>query len=338
MELFRGQPLVGSEALLGVLLGLGEELGGHIGELAEEGGVAVFALDEGLIIGLRGLGIEGELLLGGGIEPIGLPVAGLDGAGDLQLGLVHLDAVVDAGRVGDDEGRAVIGFGLGQGLEHLGGIGHGDLGDVDIAVGHGHHAEILLLGALAGGRELGDCGVGGGLGGLSAGVGVHLGIEDQNIDILALGQDVIQSAVADVIGPAVAAEDPEGLLGQQIGVGQDGLAGIAAGVLDGVQQLRAGGLGAFRVIHVVQPRLSGGLHGVGMFGIEQGLHVVSQLGAALCQAQVHAEAELGVVLEQGVGPGGTMALFVDGVGAGGGGAAIDGGAAGGVGNDHSAAS
>ena len=86
LELFRGQPLVGSEALLGVLLGLGEEFGGHVGELAEEGGVAVFALDEGLIVSLWGLGIEGELLLGGGIEPVGLPVAGLDGLGDLQAG------------------------------------------------------------------------------------------------------------------------------------------------------------------------------------------------------------------------------------------------------------
>ena len=72
MGLFRGEPLVAGEAFLGVLLGLGEEVGGDVGELAEQGGVAVLALDEGLIVALRGLGIEGDLLLGSGVEPIGL--------------------------------------------------------------------------------------------------------------------------------------------------------------------------------------------------------------------------------------------------------------------------
>ena len=64
---------------------------------------------------------------------------------------------------------------------------------------------------------------------------------------------------------------------------------------------------------------------------------LGQLVAALGDGQVHAEAELGVVLEQGVGPGGTVTLVVGGVGAGGGGTAVDGGAAGGVGHDHAVA-
>ena len=306
-RLFRGQPLVGSEAILGVLLGLCEQFGGDVRELAQQGGVAVLALDEVLIGGLRGLGIQGELLLGSGIEPIGLPVAGLDGAGDLQLGLVHLDAVVDAGRVGDDQGRAVIGLGLGHGLEHLGGIAHGDLRHVDVAVGHGHHAQVLLLGPLAGGRELRDGGVRGGLGGLSAGVGVDLGVEDQHVHVLALGQHVIQSAVADVIGPAVAAEDPEGLLGQQVGVLKDGLAeriGVAAAVLaafDAGQDLLAGDLGALGVVLVLEPLL-GGLLELGPVGALLGQRgdVVGQLRAALLDADLHAVAELGVVLEQAV--------------------------------------
>ena len=46
---------------------------------------------------------------------------------------------------------------------------------------------------------------------------------------------------------------------------------------------------------------------------------------------------LGVILEQGVGPGGTLALLVDGVGGGGSRAAPDGGTAGGVGNIHTVA-
>ena len=242
--------------------------------------------------------------------------------------------MVDAGSVGDDEGRAVIGFGLGHGLEHLRGIGHGDLGDVNVAVGDGHHAEVLLLGALAGGCELRNCCMRGGLGGLSAGVGVHLGIQNQNVDVLALGQHVIQSAVADVIGPAVAAEDPEGLLGQQVLVGNDGLAQLAIAAFDLGDQLLAGLLGDLGVVHAGQPLLSGSL-GVGAVGfLDQLADVLRQLGAALVDGQVHAEAELSVVLEQAVRPCGAVAFLVDGVGAGRCGAAIDGGAAGGVGHDH----
>ena len=92
---------------------------------------------------------------------------------------------------------------------------HGDLRHIDVAVAHGDAGQILLLDRLAGGGELRHSAGGGGLGGLSAGVGVDLGVEDQDVDVLAGGQDVVQTAVADVVGPAVAAEDPDGLLGQQ---------------------------------------------------------------------------------------------------------------------------
>ena len=51
-------------------------------------------------------------------------------------------------------------------------------------------------------------------------------------------------------------------------------------------------------------------------------------------AQIHAQAVLGVVLKQGVGPGGTLALGGGGVGGGGSRAAPDGGTAGGVGDIH----
>ena len=49
---------------------------------------------------------------------------------------------------------------------------------------------------------------------------------------------------------------------------------------------------------------------------------------------MHTETELGVVLEEGVRPRGSLTLVVLGVGAGGSAAAVDGGAAGGVGDDH----
>ncbi len=68
----------------------------------------------------------------------------------------------------------------------------------------------------------------GSLGSLSAGVGVDLGVEDQDVDVLAGSQHVIQAAEADVVCPAVAAEDPDGLLGEVLLVFRIRLAGLAA--------------------------------------------------------------------------------------------------------------
>ena len=174
------------------------------------------------------------------------------------------------------------------------------------------------------------------------------------------GQHVVHAAVADVVGPAVAAEDPDGLLGQQISIRDDGIgqlagvaiAGLARGepllligsagqvhaVLAGGQQLLAGLLGALGVVHLLEPLGAGFLDGgLAPLDVDQRADVVGELGAALVDGQVHAEAELGVVLEQGVGPGGAMALRVGGVGAGGRGAAVDGRAAGRVGDQHAVA-
>ena len=79
---------------------------------------------------------------------------------------------------------------------------------------HEDCAKIFLCNLLAACGELGNGSGGRGLGGLSAGVGIDLGIENQQVDIPVLGQDVVDAAEADVIGPAVAADGPDGLLGQ----------------------------------------------------------------------------------------------------------------------------
>jgi hypothetical protein len=52
---------------------------------------------------------------------------------------------------------------------------------------------------------------------LAAGVRVDLGVEHEHVDVLVGRQDVIEAAVADVVGPAVAADDPHGLLHQVVG-------------------------------------------------------------------------------------------------------------------------
>ena len=73
-------------------------------------------------------------------------------------------------------------------------------------------AKVLLLGCLASSSKLSNRAGRSGLRSLSAGVGVNFGIEDQDIDVFAGSENVVKSAEADVVCPAVAAEDPNGLL------------------------------------------------------------------------------------------------------------------------------
>ena len=55
----------------------------------------------------------------------------------------------------------------------------------DVLVAHGDKAEVLLASALTSGSEEGDCATVRGLGSLSTGVGVHFGIEDADVHVLA---------------------------------------------------------------------------------------------------------------------------------------------------------
>ena len=53
---------------------------------------------------------------------------------------------------------------------------------------------------------------------LAAGVGITLGIEHQNIDVFGQAQHVVETAEADIVGPAVAADQPDRFLDQRVGV------------------------------------------------------------------------------------------------------------------------
>ena len=49
---------------------------------------------------------------------------------------------------------------------------------------------------------------------------IHFGIEHQQVHVAPAGEYMIEAAVADVIGPAVAADDPHAFLHQHVGEGQ----------------------------------------------------------------------------------------------------------------------
>src|SRR5690606_30536946 len=97
------------------------------------------------------------------------------------------------------------------------------------------------------------------------------------------------------------------------------------------------GLGHLRIVDVVNPQPKGFLQLCGDVLLQQAFHHFRQLASAGSQGQIHAVTELGVVLKQGVGPAWPLPILVEGVGAGGCAAAVDGGAACGVGNNHSVA-
>jgi len=187
---------------------------------------------------------------------------------------------------------------------------------------------------------------------------------------------MVNAAEADIIGPAVAAEDPAALLVEVVLLREylgcqracraiavycaRGLCllhvlehafGLVAEHLLGLIRAEEGdavvngqdilfklldkGLGGFLVCFIVavgvQPALCGLLELCAAAGqsdelLDLGLEVV----ADLLLAEVETEAVLGVILKQGVCPGRTLALLVDGVGRGSCRAAPDGAAAGSV--------
>ena len=90
---------------------------------------------------------------------------------------------------------------------------------------------------------------------MTAGVGIYLGIEYHNIDILAGCQYMVQTAVADIISPAVAAEDPVAAFNEELLLVIQSSAFIAVVfVFFQYSSQRFGTLtGAFAVVDKLQP-------------------------------------------------------------------------------------
>ena len=132
-----GELVVVGQAFVDVALCQTEEFVGQFGFRALEQVETGFLEGEVFEFGFRGLGVEFErigVLVGRRAIAIQRPVTAVDGVFDAILGLGHVDAVCDAGAVGDDEGRAFVFFGFLEGLEGLvavgaegdGGLGRGD--------------------------------------------------------------------------------------------------------------------------------------------------------------------------------------------------------------------
>ena len=162
---------------------------------------------------------------------------------------------------------------------------------------------------LAAGGELGHRAARRRLRGLAAGVRVDLGVEHEDVDVAAGGEHVVEAAEADVVGPAVAADDPDALADE--GVGERRAGRCAVGRVD-----------RRRAASSARPRARAGRRSrprrPASASSRAARQVVAELGrrgvAAACgvdllvDGEPHAEAELGVVLEQRVRPGRAAAV------------------------------
>ena len=123
---------------------------------------------------------------------------------------LHVDAVSDAVAVGQNQRRPTVCLGFAEGQQGLLRVGaQGDARDIDIAVGNGLQRNVLLVDLFARRRKLGDGAHRRGFRHLAAGVGIHLGIHHQDIYVATAGQHMIDAGGTDVVGPAVAADDPD---------------------------------------------------------------------------------------------------------------------------------
>ncbi len=124
----------------------------------------------------------------------------------------------NAVRVGDDQRWAGIGLRFAQCLQSLLRIGaHRDARHVYVTVGDGLLGHVFLAAGLTAGGKLGHRAQRCGFRHLPAGIGVDFGIHDQDIDVKAGSQRVIESTGTDVIGPAVSANDPDRASDQVVG-------------------------------------------------------------------------------------------------------------------------
>ncbi len=224
--------------------------------------------------------------------------------------------MVDTGAVSDDDRGTVVSLSLTDCLEGLGLVGaHRYLCGVNVAVGGGDQTEVFLADALAGRGELGDGANGGSLRCLAAGVGVNLGVEDKDVDILAGSEDVVETAETDVVGSAVTGDDPLAALHDEALQGHDAFAYVTlAGGTEGNDGLvdLAGG---HSVVAVVEPLLGLGLDFSRAAVAGQGLlHEGGQTHLHLLVGDGHTETKLSEVLKEGVCPSRTMAAEVGGVG------------------------
>ena len=180
-------------------------------ELTGKSGVAGFVHEELLVSASWCLGIKSELLLCSWVISEQVPVTAVNSLLHFLLTVGHttLDGVHFTRSITDDEGRTIICFSFCDCLDCLVWISsHSNLCNIDIAILHSNLSKALLLYFLTSSCKLGNLSDVGSLGSLSTCVGVDLCIEDEDVYVLLACDDVVETAVTDIVSPSVTTEDP----------------------------------------------------------------------------------------------------------------------------------
>mmetsp|Transcript_50439 Transcript_50439/g.83021 ORF Transcript_50439/g.83021 Transcript_50439/m.83021 type:complete len:449 (-) Transcript_50439:943-2289(-) len=285
------------------------------------------------------------------VVPVKRPVAAVHCHLAVLNGLGHGETLTDAWAVCKDDAWSRIGISLNHSSHCLLWVDmNANAGHVDILVGHGQLSHVLLLRQLSALSKLCHGSLWRCFGCLSTSVAVHLCVKHQDVHMFLTGNDVVQATIADVVGPAISADNPEAAAAEHVFqiVQTVDLWVITLLLLEQWHELLhdlvvdRSTTRKQQVVHVLlahhqvliqrSPELFAHQHLL----IRQGvLNLVCQVVATLLEGLAHAEAELGVVFEERVGPGRALALGVGRVREGRIGATPDGGAACRIGDDQS---
>ena len=146
---------------------------------------------------------------------------------------------------------------------------------------------------------------------------------------------MVESAVTDIVACAVTADDPLAACRQEVLVGEELLADVAAACLHERNELVGNLAGNLCILAVLEPLGEESLHLVrAAAAAEALLHKAGNGVACAVGTELHTETELAEVLEEGVGPCRTVTLCVGAIWRCREGCSVDGRTAGSVGNHH----
>ncbi|MPM56669.1 hypothetical protein SDC9_103478 [bioreactor metagenome] len=252
--------------------------------------------------------------------------------------------MVDTRGVTEDDGGTLPCNCFLQGLLGMQAVGtECDGSNIRMSVGHAHEAHVLLADLLTCVCKLCNGSDRSGLGSLPTGVGVHFGVEHQDVDVPTRGNDVVNTTVANVIGPAITTDDEDNLVGkivlQLINLDKHGLLlgiGSSHSLGKGSLDCLLSSVGSIRgLIPQLDGLFDGTLQRIGGTQCKQLIDVDAQLLAVGVHGKAHAQTILSIVLEETVSPCRTLPITLAySVRSGREGTAVDGGTTGCVGNDH----
>ena len=185
-------------------------------EFDRQAGITRFVIEKFLIGSVTRLGGQGKRILTFAlqrrIEGEQIPVAGSNGFLHFVLAVIHaaLHAMEFAGRIANDQGRPVVRFCFGKNLDCLRRVSaESDLCDIHVPITHGDFGKTLLANVFPRRGKLANLADVGGFGCLTAGIGIHFGVKHHHIYVFTGSKHMVQSAETDIIGPSVAAKNPD---------------------------------------------------------------------------------------------------------------------------------